>query len=144
MVSHRRGGFGGSGGMEETLTFQPMHRLTGSAYRALSGTFHGHDYRADIEKGRCQLWRVNPGRLFIITRIEDRELVVCCAAGRGMVAAAVYLLAAAMNQGLTSVRFHSRRPALARLMRKAGFPFVAVERCGDETVYRMGVPQHGR
>ena len=106
--------------MEKTLTFRPLPRLTGAARRALATTFQGHDYRAEIEQGGAQLWQVLPGRLFLITRLEKNTLVVCCAAGQGIAEAGVYLLAAAMQHKLTEIRFHTQRPALAKLLNKAG------------------------
>jgi len=129
--------------MEKTLMFSQLRQLTASAWQALEPVFHGHDFDSEIKKGHCQLWQVEPVGLYLITRIEKEELVICCAAGQALAKAGVYVLAGAINQGVKSVRFHTKRPALARLLNKAGFRFRLVGRKGTESIYRMGV-QNGR
>ncbi|AMO56627.1 hypothetical protein GZ77_03525 [Endozoicomonas montiporae] len=122
---------------KEKVTFNRQRRLTGTAYRALRDTFYGYDFRREIETGQAELWKVNGGRLWLITRIENGELVVCCAAGRGLVSACVYLLAAAKKQGLKSIRFHTFKPAFARFIKQTFSGFQKVEqRSTGETIYQ--------
>lgn len=128
--------------MEEALTFRRLSRLTGEARRALVEVMGKHDFADEIRRGIAECWQIEPARLFLITRIEGRELVVCCAAGRDIISACVYLLAAAKQQGLKSIRFHTEKPAFSRLIKKH-FPFHLAEvREGGEKVYRMVI--HGR
>ncbi len=128
--------------MEKRLTFKRLARLTGAARRALAEVMGDHDFADEIRRGVAECWQVDPARLFLITRIEKKELVVCCAAGKSLIDACVYLLAAAKQQGLHSIRFHTEKPAFVRLITRY-FPFELIEiRKGGERVLRMVI--HGR
>ena len=95
----------------------------------------------EIQSGSAQLWSVNQGQLIIITRVERSELVVVAAEGKNLVAACIYLLAAAKNQGLKTVRYHTIKPAFARLVKRhfPNFKEIETRSCG-ERVYRMSIP----
>ncbi len=88
--------------------------------------------RAQVERGIAELWRVG-GHSWMITRTEyfptrKPELVVCCYKGRGLKAATQIILDTAKKQGFSSVRFHTQRKGLNRLIQEADFQLM-------ETVY---------
>jgi hypothetical protein len=90
----------------------------------------------DIRAGRAELWAVDGGSSFAVTRLEvlpdRRELVVCAYAGTGLEAFAAHLYERCAAQGVASIRWHTRRPALARLLKRYA-PDLA------EYVYRVEV-----
>lgn len=83
-----------------------------------------------IVTGQAECWRVNDGETYLVTRIIQDELVLVCAEGRNLVPVGHYLTAQARRLGLKSIRFHTQRPGLARLLR--AFKPVEVER-----IYRI-------
>lgn len=91
---------------------------------------------ADVERGTCELWRVD-GDSYLVTNVDtaSRELIVCCYAGRDVLAIAAVLYRIARNQNLQAVRFFTKRPALARKLQR-GFPLL--KEYGR--VYRCEVP----
>lgn len=126
--------------MEKKLTFQRLNRLTGSARRRFNPVMDWNP-QPEIEKGVSQLWSVNQGELLILTRIENAELVIVAAAGKNLIAACIYILATAINQGFKTIRFHTVKPAVVRLIKKHFPDFETVETRSDgERVLRMGVP----
>ena len=123
--------------MEKTLNFQRLSRLTSAARRRFNDVMLGWDCEPEINSGVCQLWSVNKNQLFLLTRVEQSELVVVGAAGRDLITACIYLLAAAKLQKLKTIRYHTIKPALARLIKKH-FPFQLIEnRQNGEMVLRM-------
>jgi hypothetical protein len=85
----------------------------------------------DVNAGTCELWCVD-GHSYMVTNVDadSRELIVCCYAGRDVLAIADVLYRIARRQGLVAVRFFTKRPALARKLSK--FPlqiFGYVYRC---------------
>lgn len=93
----------------------------------------------DVNAGTCELWRVD-GRSYLVTNVDtdSRELVVCCYAGRNVMAIADVLYRIARDQNLGAIRFFTKRPALARKLR-ARFP---LQLYGQ--VFRCEVPPHVR
>ena len=87
---------------------------------------------SQVDVGIAQLWRLNDGESWMVTRVEQTELVVCCYKGKNAVEVMGLLFAAAKRQRLTSIRFHTQRPALARMVAKFGF-----DEC--ETVFRAKI-----
>lgn len=89
----------------------------------------------DVSSGACELWCVN-GDSWLVTNVDTdaRELAVCCYAGRDVLVIADALYRIARKQDLRAVRFFTKRPALARLLKK-GFPQLEV----FGTVYRCEV-----
>lgn len=87
--------------------------------------------RDNVESGKNQLWIVN-STLHLVTWMDTQELVIVAAAGTGLREFAPYLYRAAQQAGATTIRFHTKRPALARLLSEWGFK----ER---ERVYAMEV-----
>lgn len=92
---------------------------------------------ASVNAGRCELWSVNGGSAWLITRVESetRELIVCCIAGEGLSGIAAALYRIAQRNGLTAARFFTQRPALARLLREYGFECIG-------RVYRCEIAPH--
>lgn len=93
----------------------------------------------DVDAGTCELWRVDD-HSYLVTNVDlnSRELIVCCYAGKNVMAIADVLYRIARDQGLAAVRFFTKRPALARKLR-ARFP---LEPYGY--VYRCEVPPNVR
>jgi hypothetical protein len=75
--------------------------------------------------------------LAFVLRIEGRELVVVAAAGRGLLPATDLIFNFARENGLSTIRFHTRRKGLHRHVKK--WPFTLIESRGDEYIYRMTV-----
>ncbi len=88
-----------------------------------------------VNAGRVELWKVNRGALWLITRVElpERELIVCCAEGRGLRQAGHALYRIAQKQGLRGIRFFSSDPRIAMMFRKLGVRAIG-------TVYRCELP----
>ena len=85
-----------------------------------------------VRTGIAELWCIN-GTSWMITRVETLpkrkpELVVCCFKGRDLKPISDAIVQAAKTQGLGSIRFHTQRKGLHRLLRHLNFEFV-------ETVY---------
>lgn len=93
----------------------------------------------DVDAGTCELWCVNDAS-YLVTNVDtsSRELIVCCYAGRDVLAIADVLYRIARDQGLQAVRFFTKRPALARLLARR-FPLVPYG-----YVYRCEVPPNVR
>jgi len=122
------------------LVKEPWSEEAGRALaRALADG--GPDVRAEVEQGAAELFRV-PGLGWIVMRIEEhlsgrRELVIVAAVNlerRELAAAATLpgLIALARAQEVHSIRVHSARPGMGRLLERFGFR--AVER-----VYRLEI-----
>jgi len=73
----------------------------------------------EIQAGEAQFIDCN-GCAFVL-RAEGSEMVIVCGEGRGAVAAAAILKQKAIERGYKTVRFHTSRPALQRLLKKYGF-----------------------
>jgi hypothetical protein len=71
-----------------------------------------------------------------ITRFETnndnskKELVVMCAEGKNLLSAGRFLKEIAKKHGCTSARMHTKRPAIARLVRELGW-------VQDEIIFKM-------
>lgn len=83
-------------------------------------------FKKAINSGECQAWRFLSGDLWMITRSEGEELVVCCIEGAGLKDAAPKIIEAARHGEFKTIRFHTRRPALGKMLH--GFGFEELER----------------
>lgn len=118
------------------ITLQKIPRWTPEASAALRQvTGEDHDSVArEVDAGTSELWLVS-GHSFLVTNVDtsSRELIVCCYAGRDVLAIADVLYKLARKQGLCAVRFFTKRPALARQLRRRfddlRKPFGYVYRC---------------
>lgn len=81
------------------------------------------------ERGISQCWEVGGGDAYMLTRSDGSELVICCFEGKNIKQAAPLIVKAATENGFKSIRFHTERPALARLINQQ-FKYV-------ETIFRM-------
>lgn len=70
----------------------------------------------EIKQGISELWEISEGKAYCVTRIEEHELVIVCFGGKGLIDAAPTIFEAAKAHNL-SIRFHTNRPALARLLK---------------------------
>ena len=88
--------------------------------------------REQVERGIAELWRVDD-HSWMITRTEHLpnrkpELVVCCYKGREINAVTQVIMEAAKQQGFGSIRYHTNRKGLNRLVQDLGFEYM-------ETIY---------
>jgi len=74
-----------------------------------------------IKQGECQAWRFNTTDIWMITRSEKNELVICCIEGKGLNQVAPQIIEVAKQGGFESIRFHTKRPALGRILARHGF-----------------------
>jgi len=89
--------------------------------------------RQQVDSGTAELWRVND-HSWMITRVEPvpgrkPELVVCCYKGRDLNTVTQHIMQAAIKNGFGSIRYHTRRKGLNRLVQDLGFEFM-------ETIYQ--------
>lgn len=73
---------------------------------------------ADVESGAAHCWQI--GQAAMITRREGRELVVVCLAGKELRQIAPAICEAARRAGCETIRFHTKRPGMWRLLRHVG------------------------
>ena len=84
--------------------------------------------REQVESGAAELWRVED-HSWMITRTEyfpnrRPELVVCCYKGEDLNRVTQAILENALKQGFGSIRYHTRRKGLNRLVQDLGFEFM--------------------
>ena len=89
--------------------------------------------REQVEQGIAELWRVE-NHSWMITRVENfpgrkPELVVCCYKGEDLKNVTQAIMQAAIKNGIGSIRYHTRRKGLNRLVKDLGFEFM-------ETIYQ--------
>ncbi len=85
-----------------------------------------------VKRGVAELWLID-GDSWMITRVEHfpgrkPELVVCCYKGRNVKEVSRLILKSAIKQGMGSVRYHTKRKGLNRLVQELGFEYM-------ETIY---------
>lgn len=86
--------------------------------------------KAQIKSGEAELFRV--GRAFFVTRLEGDELVIVSLAGENLAVASNIIFDAAQKVGCKSIRFHTKRKGLARMLKQFKPKYV-------ETIYRIEV-----
>jgi len=87
---------------------------------ALADTFNGCEleFRAGVESGRFKLWEVGGDSYAITESLPGSEVLMIWAyQGRQVKRFAGAMCQAARRAGFESVRFHTERPALARMLR---------------------------
>jgi hypothetical protein len=104
------------------LRFEKLRAWSLEAERALSRTFNGDLARikANVDAGLFELWKIDGGRSYMVTRIDGDILTVCCYQGRNLKADAPLIIETARRQGLRSVDFIAKSRGLGRLMRCFG------------------------
>ena len=102
------------------MKFKKLTALTDEAAqglnKSLGDTLDREILTQDIAEGISELYEIDGGKAYAITRIEPKELVICCFQGSGLREAAPRFVAAAKAAGCTSIRFHTENTALARLL----------------------------
>lgn len=116
------------------MNIEKLPKFTEAASNALKQVT-GEDHESvirEVNAGTSELWRVD-GHSYLVTCVDasSRELIVCCYVGRDVMAIADVLYRLARRQGLCAIRFFTRRPALARQLRRRFDvkPFGFVYRC---------------
>lgn len=93
----------------------------------------------EIRQGIAEAWKVDGGTAWMVTRIErhdgGRELVVVCLEGAGLDHLAPQIIEQARIGGIASIRVHSSRPGMGRMLARHGLREV-------ERIYRVAI--HGR
>ncbi len=94
--------------------------------------------REQVEQGIAELWHVG-GHSWMITRTEHLpgrkpELVVCCYKGQDLNTVTQLIMDAATKQGFGSIRYHTRRKGLNRLVADLGFEYM-------ETIYHKNLEE---
>ena len=83
--------------------------------------------REQVNHGIAQLWQVitDKGESWLITRVEMindlKELVVCCYQGCDVNTVTPVIYRCAEQQGFDSIRYHTQRKGLNRLVKPLGF-----------------------
>jgi len=101
--------------------------------QALGETLDGYAefFKTEIANDTCELWEIDNGKSFAITRLENDEfkhnkvLVVCCYKGENLNEFVEHITAIA-DKNKWLIRFHTKRPALVRWMKRK-FNFNDVE-----------------
>jgi hypothetical protein len=68
-----------------------------------------------------ECYRLWDGQAYMVTRVAEGELTVCCYEGARTVEACAWLRAQCQRLGIRWIRFHTERPALPRLLQKFNF-----------------------
>lgn len=71
---------------------------------------------ANIRQGRAQF--IDIAGCALVLRVDAGELVIMCAEGENLVKAAPIVIRKAREKGYKTMRFHTLRPALQRLLNK--------------------------
>lgn len=83
--------------------------------------------REQVNSGMAQLWQIitAKGESWLITRVEviedQKELVVCCYQGCDVNTVTPVIYQCAEEQGFDSIRYHTQRKGLNRLVKTLGF-----------------------
>lgn len=73
-----------------------------------------------VKNGVAELWAIDHGSgelSFMITRTNPPELVVCAYQGRALAEVVPHLIEAGRRQGCDTIRFHTMRRGLERLLK---------------------------
>jgi len=107
------------------MRVQKLRRLTLREEQGLDETLDGYNdyFRQAIKHGDCELWDINNGDSFCITRMEtDTDkgrtiLVVCCYKGKDLNEFTNHLTATC-DANNWFLRFHTKRRGLVRWMQR--------------------------
>ncbi len=101
------------------MKFKRLDKLNGAIEERLKVSL-GSDCAilADqVAAGKAELWECDGGDAYMITRVDYDHLVVCCYEGKNIKHVVPHLIAAAKKNGQVCLRFHTKREALARLLK---------------------------
>ena len=76
-----------------------------------------------VATGQAQAYQVDDWQSAWVIRADGDELVVCCVIGADLEPALMAMRPMAIAQGFKSVRFHTQRKGLARLLKAWGPTF---------------------
>lgn len=87
----------------------------------LDETFEGDGnlIEHDVKIGEAFCWQI--GECYAITRRDRDELVIICLAGKDIKSAGEAIVESARNAGCKSMRYHTKRPGLVKLLKEFGF-----------------------
>lgn len=97
------------------------------AETGLNLTFRGHaeKVRQMVESEAAELWRINAGESWMVTRLEDvgqgMELNVICLQGRDIHPIVDLIFGVARVNECKFVRFHTQFRGLGRMLNRHGF-----------------------
>lgn len=97
-----------------------MPALTPLAEQLLSGAGDRDLWvliRRDLMMDRAQLFEC-PDQTYLVIRVEGIELIILAFVGKNAIAVMDFCVRLARAKGLESVRFHTSRPGLARLVKQ--------------------------
>jgi len=117
-----------------SVKFEKIRSWCDELDRGLSETLReDRELLADgVNGGWLEAYRMWDGQAYMITRVERGKLTCCCYQGARVVEAMQWMWDRARALGLTDIVFFTRRPGLARLLRR--FPFEL-----DDYVFRARV-----
>jgi len=109
-----------------------IHKIKGAA-----GSPSDFEYiKSEVIKGRSRF--VNICGVYFVLRVDGDALTVVCAQGQNLKAASFWVIELAKKLNLPFILFHTKRPALARLLKHCNFNFFETAPSGY-AVYRMAV-----
>ncbi|WP_444884860.1 hypothetical protein [Microbulbifer sp. PSTR4-B] len=117
----------------EEVAFTPTawpNTAAEDAFNRVPGVLHDYVLQ-ELRDGGAQLYRVSSsaGPGWLVTRVEERELVLCAAVGAGLVPALRAITAGALGAGYDTVRCHSGDWRVEQLYQRAGLKFLEVVYC---------------
>ena len=104
--------------MEEKITAQVIPFSVAEHYLTQSLAGDSAVLKKQCDSNRAKCWRLNSGQAYMLTRAENQELVVCCFEGQNLGEIITHVIEAAKNSGFTSIRFHTKRPAITKLLKQ--------------------------
>lgn len=108
------------------------------AHRALNLALDGEDHlvRREVILNKALLLMAGD-RSHVVFRVENgTELVVLCYQGENLKEFSETMISESKKIGLRSIRFHTRRPGMRRVMSRFGFKYVGNDARGL-TVHRL-------
>ncbi len=109
--------------MEEKVIAEKITFAQAAPYLSKSVGDDGVALKKQCDSGIAQCWRLQKGQAYMLTRAENKELVVCCFEGENLGEIITGVIQAVKNSGFSSIRFHTKRPAILKLIRQ-DFEFV--------------------
>lgn len=118
------------------MNIEKIPQWNEEAERGLRDTLRddGPELARQVNEGIAELYLID-GETYMLTRVDaveggPRELVVCCMQGRNVRQITPWIIDLAAANGIDSIRYHTQRPALQRMVAKFGFREL-------ERVYRL-------
>lgn len=98
---------------------------------------HADFFKQQVNSGEAQLWEVDNGETYFITRTErdndnKKVLVICCYEGREVLKVYDLIQESCIRLGFSAIRFHTSRRGMIRFGFSRGFKIL--EQRSDETV----------